>query len=119
MATLGAMLALLLLTPMISGMLGDKLLPVALVSSPMQCLFLLIMDNGVEDRISVNGPGGMTLDDLRGLSLLYSLLYAVGAALMYRWALRPAGPWKRDEPLPPIGGYTRPVNRQPTRVSGV
>jgi len=91
-----------ILIPWVSMMIDEnKLLPIALCCSPAQCMLVQMTDNRVEE---IQPPGDMTLAHVRGLSLFYTLLYAVGAAAMYLWALRPYGPWQEAQARPKQAG---------------
>jgi hypothetical protein len=77
----------------------DKLLPIALCCTPAQCMVLQVQDNRVEE---IGPPGTLTLVQIRCLSLFYTLLYATAAAALYRWALRPYGPWREAKAQPKL-----------------
>jgi len=119
MITLGIMLVAMLLTPMVTMMLSEYLFALALVSSPLHCMFLHMTDNRID--INMHLPGEMTVTGLRAVSLFYTLAHAVGAVLLYVSALQPAGPWRASQmrywsPRPWPQPVTPPLHAPPTKA---
>jgi hypothetical protein len=95
--TLGLLLAIGSVGPLMTNfVVAEFEVPLIMTCPPAHCMFLSMADNLVEPQRFYHG---ITLEVLRAISLFYTLAYALGALVMYWWALQPAPPWRAEHPL--------------------
>src|SRR5262249_24779499 len=63
------------------------------MSSPIQCVFLIVADTAAGDFVPMPD---VTLISMRLISASWTAIYVLAALALYQWALRPAGPWRRE-----------------------